>query len=239
MARPEGLEPPAYWFEASRSIRLSYGRVTCNDITWLLSYVSMANANLETEIKLRIDSLPEILDRLARQGFEVAHPEVFEQNELFDTEGTSLRNRSCLLRIRRAGSACLVTFKGPPIPGAYKVREELEYTVSDPDQARAVFERLGYHRTFRYEKYRTEYVAPGLPAIVTVDCTPIGNYLEIEADAYTIDQVACRLGYSPADYITASYGTLFREYCKLNNSHSSDMVFPAATSTGSTAGKKA
>ena len=26
MARPEGLEPPAYWFEANRSIRLSYGR---------------------------------------------------------------------------------------------------------------------------------------------------------------------------------------------------------------------
>ena len=27
MVRPEGLEPPAYWFEASRSIQLSYGRV--------------------------------------------------------------------------------------------------------------------------------------------------------------------------------------------------------------------
>jgi hypothetical protein len=27
LARPEGLEPPAYWFEASRSIQLSYGRV--------------------------------------------------------------------------------------------------------------------------------------------------------------------------------------------------------------------
>src|SRR5581483_2398958 len=27
LARPEGLEPPAYWFEASRSIRLSYGRI--------------------------------------------------------------------------------------------------------------------------------------------------------------------------------------------------------------------
>ncbi len=26
--RPEGLEPPAYWFEASRSIQLSYGRTT-------------------------------------------------------------------------------------------------------------------------------------------------------------------------------------------------------------------
>ena len=27
MATPEGLEPPAYWFEANRSIHLSYGAV--------------------------------------------------------------------------------------------------------------------------------------------------------------------------------------------------------------------
>jgi hypothetical protein len=27
LVRPEGLEPPAYWFEASRSIQLSYGRI--------------------------------------------------------------------------------------------------------------------------------------------------------------------------------------------------------------------
>ena len=29
MARPEGLEPPAYRFEACRSIQLSYGRTQC------------------------------------------------------------------------------------------------------------------------------------------------------------------------------------------------------------------
>jgi hypothetical protein len=27
LVRPEGLEPPAYWFEANRSIQLSYGRI--------------------------------------------------------------------------------------------------------------------------------------------------------------------------------------------------------------------
>ena len=34
MVRPEGLEPPAYWFEASRSIQLSYGR-TASIVTGL------------------------------------------------------------------------------------------------------------------------------------------------------------------------------------------------------------
>src|SRR6516164_8234872 len=31
MARPERLELPTYWFEASRSIRLSYGRARLKD----------------------------------------------------------------------------------------------------------------------------------------------------------------------------------------------------------------
>src|ERR1035441_5220587 len=33
MVRPERLELPAYWFEASRSIQLSYGRAFFNDLT--------------------------------------------------------------------------------------------------------------------------------------------------------------------------------------------------------------
>ena len=36
VVRPEGLEPPAYWFEASRSIQLSYGRGS-----WQLAYSHM------------------------------------------------------------------------------------------------------------------------------------------------------------------------------------------------------
>ena len=34
LVRPEGLEPPAYWFEASRSIQLSYGRLVSHYSTF-------------------------------------------------------------------------------------------------------------------------------------------------------------------------------------------------------------
>jgi adenylate cyclase class 2 len=181
--------------------------------------------NVETEIKLSVASIPEILERLARCGFAISRPEVFEQNDVLDTPGTTLRDRNSLLRIRRAGPDCVITFKGPPVAGLHKVREEVEYTASDPENVRLVFSRLGFERTFRYEKYRTEFRAPGLPGVVTLDRTPIGNYLEIEADSATVDLVAKRLGFEENDYITASYGTLFREYCTASNTGTRDMVF--------------
>ena len=70
LVRPEGLEPPAYWFEASRSIQLSYGRIASsyhpNEID------SMA---VETEIKLRLRGGPERARALLEQhGFQRDRP---------------------------------------------------------------------------------------------------------------------------------------------------------------------
>ena len=182
--------------------------------------------NVETEIKLSVSSIPDVLERLAKIGFQVSRPEVFEQNDVLDTRDTSLRAGNCLLRIRRVGSECIITFKGPPREGGtHKVREELEFSASDAEDARMIFARLGYERAFRYEKYRTEFRAPDVSGVVTFDRTPIGNFLEIEADSPTIDRVAEQLGFVRSDYITASYGTLYREYCMRNRTSASDMVF--------------
>src|SRR5439155_23026774 len=118
-----------------------------------------------------------------------------------------------LLRIRSVGRVTLVTYKGPSQGGPHKSREEIETTVGDANAMEEIFARLGLRPSFRYEKYRTEYSRPGSSGIITVDETPIGNYLEIEGAPEWIDATAKELGYSPSEYITKSYGTLYREYC--------------------------
>jgi adenylate cyclase class 2 len=181
-------------------------------------------AGFETEIKLRIGAAA-AQQRLLSSGFAVSRPEIFESNVLYDTPDLSLRTRGCLLRVREAGGECVLTFKGPAQSGDYKAREEIEFGASDAAAARVLFERLGYSPVFRYEKYRTEYQADGVPAVVTVDRTPIGDFVEIEARPEVIDQVATRLGFFRSDYITTSYGKLFLEFQVQNGLHTNDMLF--------------
>jgi adenylate cyclase class 2 len=136
-----------------------------------------------------------------------------------------------LLRVRRFGNTATLTFKGASREGRaslesrHKQREEIEVTVSDAGAAALILRRLGLRRVFRYEKFRTEYAKPGEPGIVTVDETPIGNFLELEGPAPWIDNVAARLGYRESDYIILSYGALYIQHCESTGTSPSDMLF--------------
>src|SRR5208283_2251154 len=168
----------------------------------------------ETEVKIRISRPAAVRKRLRELGFDVRAPRVFEANTIFDTPLQDLQKRGELLRVRRAGRATLLTFKGLGKSGLYKSREEIETNVDDADAIEQIIARLGFVPTFRYEKYRTEFARPGKSGIVTVDHTPIGDIMEIEGPAKWIDRTARELGYSMADYITKSYGVLYLEYCR-------------------------
>ena|SRR5215469_8103101 len=223
MARPEGLEPPAYWFEASRSIRLSYGRVRTHRIIDF----GMERESVETEIKLRVEGGPQAaLELLGNHGCRARKPRTFQADQLFDLEDNALRDSERLLRIRLSGGASILTYKGPPLGGPHKSREELETQVEDGNVLRSILSRLGYRPSFRYEKYRTVFQEPGDNGSgeIGLDETPMGVFLELEGRADWIDQTAQRLGFSSADYITASYGSLYREYRKLHGGPP-DMVF--------------
>ena len=169
---------------------------------------------VETEIKLRVTHGPEHARALLEAlGFQATGPRELETNQTFDLAMGELRQTGRLLRLRSAGGRWTVTYKGPPqATSTHKSREEIETEVSDGPAFAQVLERLGYQASFAYEKYRTTFKAPAEDGIITLDETPIGDFLELEGPGYWIDRTALRLGFGTADYVTLSYAALYEEY---------------------------
>ena len=183
----------------------------------------------ETEIKLRIADLASARHLIESNGFQISVPEVFERNILLDNSIGDLRSSKRLLRLREAGDIATVTYKGVATVGKHKAREERETAVTSFPEMLVIFERIGFQQTFVYEKYRTEFRAHE-GGVITLDETPVGNFLEIEGAAEWIDATAHLLGFSEADYLTASYGRLYTEWCKEHNVTPTNMTFTSPRS---------
>ena len=184
--------------------------------------------NHETEIKLAVRDAGSARRRLRAAGFQVHKRRIFETNLVFDTGDLALRTSSRLLRLRQTGSTVTLTYKGEPLPGKHKSREELEVQVSDLPTITAIVGRLGYRQVFRYDKYRTEFHRPRHAGVAMVDETPVGVFLELEGTPSWIDRTARDLGFDEDAYITASYGRLYLEWCAAHRRKPGDMVFPEA-----------
>jgi adenylate cyclase class 2 len=186
-------------------------------------------AGREVEIKLRLEEAAPGRRLLEAAGFHVVKPRVFEANELFDTAEGRLRAAGSLVRLRQAGQQAVLTFKGPATYERHKSREELEVELSDARAATGILARLGFEPVFRYQKYRTEYAAPGESGVAHLDETPVGDFLELEGPPEWIDRSARRLGFTEADYITASYATLYVDWCRARGLAPGHMEFGRGT----------
>jgi adenylate cyclase class 2 len=179
----------------------------------------------ETEVKIRVDDPSQMSARLHALGLSVTAPRGFEANTLFDTPDHSLERSSMLLRLRQIGGKGVITWKGPGAAGPYKSRPELETSVGSVETLQEILGRLGYQPWFRYEKYRTEFRASNGAGVVTLDETPIGNFLELEGPGPWIDGTAQTLGFSRSDYVLDSYGRLYLADCERRGVQPGHMVF--------------
>jgi adenylate cyclase class 2 len=190
---------------------------------------------IETEIKFEVPDLSALAHRLQAAGFTLHTPRSFESNVLYDTPDRQMRARTEILRIRNYAGHWTVTHKRLPDdrPGEdrHKHRVETETEVADGDVLAEVFLSLGLVASFRYEKWRTEWHDGEGHCVV--DETPIGNYAELEGTAEWIDRAAARLGLTPADYITLSYGRLFDQWRQLHASPATDLTFQAVSGAAS------
>lgn len=181
--------------------------------------------SLEVEIKLRVGTASDALRKLAAAGYEAEHERAFEANTVFDTEQRDLLERKQLLRLREYRGKSILTFKGSPLDGPHKTRPEFETEIADAEAFARILEGMGYAPQFRYEKYRTLLGRSGEQGHVCVDETPMGVFLELEGAPEWIDSTAEELGFAREDYITLSYGSLWREYCLKQGVEPTDMTF--------------
>jgi len=183
----------------------------------------------ETEVKIRVSDVAAAKGRLDSCGLVVSVPRRFESNTVYDTDDLALKSADMLLRLRSVGDESIITWKGPTIGGDHKIRRELETSVGSLETLAKILHALGYEPSFRYEKYRTEYQHAGMPdGTVTLDETPIGDFLELEGPADWIDRIAELLGFRRSDYVLLSYVRLYLKDCAAKGIEPSNMVFPAA-----------
>jgi adenylate cyclase class 2 len=182
---------------------------------------------VETEIKLPFTDPEAIAGRIRAAGFTIHRERIFEGNNVYDTPSATIREKGELLRMREAGGVATLTWKGPTLTtGGHKSRPEVETTVADAAALDTILRRLGYVPVFRYEKFRTEFAKAGEEGLITLDETPIGWFLELEGPPAWIDATAASLGFDKSQYITASYGSLYLDFCRREDRQPGWMVFP-------------
>jgi adenylate cyclase class 2 len=185
--------------------------------------IKMTATLLEREIKLQFTSVDEARTAVLAAGCTPLLGRRLQEDALLDTEDERLRRRRCVLRVRIENGKSRLTFKGPVQPSTMKLREEQETLLGDGEVLLNIFEELGLHVWFRYEKYREEFSHEDV--IVAIDETPVGVFVEIEGSEPGIESMAAALGRSPADYIVDSYRSLFLHHREALGLASSDMVF--------------
>jgi adenylate cyclase class 2 len=168
---------------------------------------NVGSQDTELEVKFYLSGRQKMEERLAGKA-ALRAPRVHEVNLRLDTPDHALLYTGRLLRLRQDTRSRL-TYKGPGSEqGGARLRQELEFTVSDFDTTLHLFEALGYTIVLMYEKYRTTYELGEVE--VVVDETPIGDFLEIEGpDGKSIRQAANELGLDWEKRILDSYTMLF------------------------------
>jgi adenylate cyclase class 2 len=183
----------------------------------------MGTSSLEREIKLRFQNPAEAREAVVGIGATPLRGRRLQEDCLLDTADERLRSARSVLRVRMDQGRSLLTYKGPVQPSPWKLREERETVVSDGETILYILERLGFSIWFRYQKYREEFGA--FDAIIALDETPIGTFIEIEGSEKAITEIAAALGRSERDYIVDSYRGLYVQHCERAGRAVGDMLF--------------
>lgn len=156
---------------------------------------------LEIELKYRVQDQQSVLEAMCRLGFQRGVI-VMEEDQYLNAPDRDFAVTGEAFRIRRENDRYLLTYKGPILPGAAKIRNEREVQVANsPEHAAellALLQALGYKPVAVVKKRRQFFTGVWQGGIVTVcfdTVEGLGGYIELEqvVDEAVADQVAPRL----------------------------------------------
>lgn len=177
---------------------------------------------VERELKFSLDELEALRERLIELDAERLNQGSFEDNWVLDRDG-ELMASGCVLRLRTDGQGAVMTFKGPATyDGAVKERAESETRVGNLEEARRLFEQLGYRAVRRYQKVREEWHLGAVT--IALDHTPIGDFVEFEGAG--AETVAKRCGFEMAKAERHTYLEIYDARQSQDPSLPREMVFP-------------
>jgi adenylate cyclase class 2 len=140
--------------------------------------------NYEVEQKFPVSDLAAVVERLAAMGALVKESKL-EVDLYFNHPSRDFAVTDEALRIRQAGPACRITYKGPKIDTATKTRRELELNL-DPTEAAGwaeMLQALGFRPVVEVRKNRRKSHVDWQGRQVEVsldDVAEVGYFVELE-----------------------------------------------------------
>jgi predicted adenylyl cyclase CyaB len=142
------------------------------------------NDGMELEAKVAVEDIEGVEDRLRSLGAR-AVGRYAETDCFFDFPDERFKHADSALRLRdrkdlvTQKSAYRLTFKGPCKEGPFKHRREIEFSVDQPEQVRALLEAVGLMSVIHYTK--TRYSWQWRECAIEVDTLEgIGRFVEVE-----------------------------------------------------------
>jgi predicted adenylyl cyclase CyaB len=172
---------------------------------------------LEIELKLKVESLEPIAERLKQLGAKF-EGDFIQIDSYYDDSEDSLVNSDRCLRIRthRNGGSEVVelTYKGARENHRFKTRREIGLKVEKAEELAQLFGELGYKERLTFEKKRGLWDFGGCK--VALDELPLlGKFVEIEGpNDVLIENAQRQLGLEHLSHTPQSYAHLMEEAIK-------------------------
>jgi adenylate cyclase class 2 len=134
---------------------------------------------MEVEVKAYAGDLKEVETRIREMGAEPTW-EGDQVDTYYNHPERDFAKTDEALRIRMEKDRNSITYKGPKLDELSKTREEIQFSMQDPEAAGKILVKLGFSEVGVVKKHRKKFKLGGLK--ISLDSVEgLGEFVEIEA----------------------------------------------------------